>query len=189
MKVGIFGGTFNPIHHGHLIIASYIYENTNLDKIVFIPAGSSPFNKGEIAFEDRINMVNLAIEGDERFLSSTIEDRRGKSYTIDTLERIRESRDDDLYFIMGLDAYVKLDSWHRYRDILSTTKIIVVDRGEGSFDKNLYKGPIKGIKHLEGPRLDISSTNVRDLIKRKKSIRYLVPERVRLYIERKKLYR
>lgn len=192
MKIGIFGGTFNPIHLGHLIMASYAYEEMDLDKIIFMPAGNPPMKEGEISFFHRKNMIELSIKDDPRFSYSELEDRDGLSYSYETIKEIRKFSSDELYFIMGADSFESIHKWYEYEKLLKEIEIIVVDR-KGSSDldglKEDYRAVALGIHILKGPIIDISSSLIRSRIKEKRSIRYLLAKEVREYIEKHRLYR
>lgn len=194
MSIGILGGTFNPIHIGHLIMAEYVREYYNFEKILFIPAGDPPFKDDlEVSKEDRLEMVKLAIKDNSNFIISDIEViREGKSYTIDTIEKFKKENPSDIfYFILGQDAAFDFYKWHRYSDLISMTDIVVVVRGENLKDEIIKKNEEYKEKFhfLNTPFLEISSTDIRNRIKNKKSFRYLVTNDVYDYIIKKGLYR
>lgn len=186
-KVGFFGGTFNPIHLGHLAIAQMAQEKFGLDKVIFIPAPQPPHKAlaSLATAQDRYNLVRLAIAGNPRFEISDVEMRReGKSYTVDTLRYFRGKlgKNVKMYFIIGADALAALHTWKYIDEVLELATFIVVNRPG-------YKDT-KKIKHLSvtKPGIDISSSYLRERIHKRKSIRYLVPEAVFYYIEKHKLY-
>ncbi|HLS53589.1 MAG TPA: nicotinate-nucleotide adenylyltransferase [Tissierellaceae bacterium] len=199
MKIGILGGTFNPIHHGHLILSEYIREEARLDKIIFIPTGISPHKDQEEVLNkhDRKEMLKLALASNPNYKISTIEiDRQGKSYTIDTIKKLKNIYPkDDLYMIIGADSLLELNTWKDYEDIISSIKIIVMDRQVSCREKlkekiTYYNKTYQGqIKRIETPIIEISATEIRRRIKRGKSIKYLLPELVEDYIIKNKLYR
>lgn len=191
MKIGILGGTFNPIHHGHLLIGSFVYECMGLDKLIFMPAGRPPLKEGQADFYHRYKMVDLAIKGDERFDLTDIENKEEPSYTYNTLKELKSRTQDDLYFIMGADSLESIEKWYRYEDLLRENKIIVVGR-KGSIEPYIY---IDKYKHLglklsicPMPLVEISSTLIRERVRKHLGARYLTPERVCEYIEYNRLY-
>jgi nicotinate-nucleotide adenylyltransferase len=192
MKIGIFGGTFNPPHIGHLIVAEYARESAGLDKILFIPAYISPLkNSGEeINSQDRLAMTELAIQRNPHFELSDIElKRKGKSFTVDTIEYLRtQFRDAEFYLLIGMDNYYSLQEWKDSQNLLSTINIFVLNRPGVSNSLN-KKIDNKKIKFLQVPNIDISSTNLRKRIKTGNSVRYNIPESVLEYITAHKLYR
>lgn len=199
MRIGLIGGTFNPIHHGHLILSEYVRENCKLDKIIFIPTGLPP-HKAWSAVEDpeiRLKMTKIGIERNKYFNVSDIETyREGVSYTIDTITELKNLYPkDQLYFIMGADSLFELPTWKYYEKLISTTNIIVVNRPGGK--NNLIGAKIKEYEDLFGaniieiksPLIDISSSDIRNRVKGGKSIKYLVPHKVEEYILQKSLYK
>lgn len=199
MKIGIMGGTFNPIHHGHLILSEYIRTEANLDKIIFIPTGVPPhkFDVDVLDGKTRLEMVDLAIENNPYFISSDIEVKRTKmTYTIDTLIELEEIyKGCQLYMIIGADTLMSLGSWRDYPRFLSLARFIVIDRlGLSSADifeeiVRLNKQFKAEIQSMESPVIDISSTSIRDRLKKGLSIKYLVPESIEEYILLNNLYR
>lgn len=187
MKVGILGGTFNPIHIGHLILAEEARESLGLDKIVFVPAYLPP-HKDDVdiaAAEDRLRMVELAIRGNPALSVSTSEiRRRGRSYTIETIREFKARwPQDELYFIIGSDLLKYLDAWKDLQDIIKLVKFIVATR-PGFPLENLPAY----ISKLAIRAVDVSAFEVRACVREHRSFRYLVPERVCAYINRRKLY-
>ncbi|NLX61571.1 MAG: nicotinate-nucleotide adenylyltransferase [Tissierellia bacterium] len=197
-KIGIMGGTFDPIHIGHLLIAEYARISFKLDKILFIPTGNPPHKKKKHITSDmhRYNMVLLATNSNENFLLSTIEmDRKGVTYTIDTINALKSIYDNtDFYFIMGADSLLQIYSWKDYEKLLNMCKFIVAKRpgykdnklDEVKSDLNLKYN--SQIFIMEGPLLDISSSQIRERVKKGISITYLVPRAVEIYIYKHKLY-
>jgi nicotinate-nucleotide adenylyltransferase len=185
MKLALYGGTFDPIHHGHLILAREALEKLGLDRVVFIPAAQSPFKPTQISAspEIRVTMVRAAIEGEEAFELDDSEIRRGgTSYTIDTVEAARKRWPGaELWWLIGEDHLVQLPAWHRYEELIKLVRFAVFSRnGNGEFGHDF-------------PRLtrqvDISATEIRTRVARGDSIRYLVPESVRALIDKHSLYR
>lgn len=196
--LGIFGGSFNPIHTGHLLLAEYIREEFNLRKIIFIPAGNPPHKSanGMLPAKQRYEMVKLAIGKNPFFDVSDIEIKReGKSYTSDTLKDLkREYPDEELYFICGSDSIIQFPTWHEFVTIFELANIIVAGRAniaEDVLDNTIsefgekYKARIfcSGAPHIE-----ISSSEIRNRIRKGLSVRYMVPEAVAEYIEKNSLY-
>lgn len=199
MKIGLMGGTFNPIHHGHLILSEYVRDSLKLDKIIFIPTGI-PAHKGYsniISGDIRLEMTKMATESNEFFQVSDIETKRsGISYTIDTLKEIRRILpNDQIYFIIGADSLFELPSWKDYEDIIRDTNLIVVNRPGGKndlIDEKIreYKISIGGnIIKVESPLINISSSDIRNRVKDRKSIKYLLPEKIENFIFENKLYK
>jgi nicotinate-nucleotide adenylyltransferase len=198
-KLGIMGGTFDPIHYGHLVAAEMARSEFNLNKVLFIPTGTPPHkNRGDISAADlRYEMVESAIKDNPAFICSDIEIRRqGPSYTVDTMRVLNRAwPEHELYFITGTDALREIFSWHEAEEILNLIQFIGASRpGFDASDFLLHvqeeHPEIQGkIHHLEVPALAISSTDIRHRVKHGQPIRYLLPESVRLFIEKSNLYR
>jgi len=197
MKIGILGGTFNPIHIGHLIVAEHIREFFPLDKVIFIPAGVPPHKKHVETWNDRFNMVNLSIMTNPNFLVSSIEiEREGNSFTIDTIKILKYNYvNDDLFFIIGADSLLDLKNWHKFDELLKLVKFIVVGReciSEKSILDNieqLKSSYGSNIYYLWAPLINVSSTEIRKKVNNNKSIKYLVTESVENYINEHELYK
>ena len=192
MKLGLMGGTFNPIHIGHLKIASKVLDIFNLAKVIFIPSGNPPHkNKGEIIdAAHRLKMIKLAINNYKKFEVSDIEiKRKGKSYTLDTIEQIKETYgiNTDIYFIAGADSALDLPNWKEPLKILSLAHFVAVERPEFSLE-GLNEKYRKRIITVGGISINISSSDIRRRIREGKSIRFLVPRKVEEYIRENKLY-
>jgi nicotinate-nucleotide adenylyltransferase len=189
MKIGLFFGSFNPIHTGHLIIANHILNETNLDKIWFVVSPINPFKINSDLLDERARLflVNIAIQNDERIVASDVEFQLPKpSFTINTLLFLKDAYPDhEFSIIMGSDNFSDLDKWKDYEDIITNYKIFVYLR-TGFEVKNKLNADVE-VLHV--PILDISSTEIRRLIKKGKSIRYLVSEMVRKEIEEKGYYK
>jgi len=188
MKIGILGGTFNPVHLGHLILAEEIREKLQLDKVIFVPTYLPPHKdiSGVASASDRYNMIKLAIKKNKHFAISDVEIKRdGRSYTIDTIKEFKRIfADDELYFITGSDLLKYLDEWKDLSEIIKMVKFIVATRPGYPLEQiPAY------IKTLAIRPVDISAFQIRDCIKENKSFRYLVPEAVYNYIVKKKLYK
>lgn len=187
MKIGLFFGSFNPIHIGHLIIAQTIFDRSGLDQVWFVVSPQNPFKKQEsLAHEhDRLRMVELAVEENYQFRASDVEFRMPKpSYTIDTLTYLSDKYPQHQFSLfMGSDNLSHFHKWKNYRAILDNYQILVYPRpGE----PNLTNYP--QVKWIEAPLLDISATFIRQAIQSGYSARYLLPEAVEQYILSKKLY-
>lgn len=198
MKIGILGGTFNPIHHGHLIIAEYTREFLNLDKVIFIPTGIPPHkDDGEVlSGKIRGEMVSLAIESNSKFECSTIEiDKLETSYTIDTINSLRVQKPiEEFNLIIGGDSLLELNTWKGFEELIESVSIIVADR-YGAYGEDivkeidrLNKKTQNKITNVNTPIIDISSTEIRNRVKGNKSIKYLLPENVEEYIIKRGLY-
>ena len=213
-KIGLFGGTFNPIHLGHLRSAEEIRESFELGQVIFIPASSPPHkDKGDILpASQRAQMVRLAIADNPRFAFSEVELRRpGKSYSVETVTHFRQQfgPDTELYFILGLDAFLEINTWKEYAALFALCHFIVMTRP--GFEKNFtpehlpvemakdfcYDNSRDGYAHRSGffvfPKeitaLDISSTRIRQNFRKHHSVKYLLPEPVEAFIYQNKLYR
>ena len=198
MKIGLMGGTFNPIHLGHLLISEYIRINFPLDKIIFIPSGNPPHkdNNEIILPHHRLKMTMLATNSNPYFEVSCIEiNRLGKSYTVETIDEFKRIyRKDELYFVIGADSLYNLENWRNPERLFNITNFIVVGRNNLE-DKNILVRIAElnnkygaNIQYIDGPIIQISSTDIRINIKNNKSIKYLVPEMVEKYIKDNKLY-
>jgi nicotinate-nucleotide adenylyltransferase len=185
MRLGIFGGSFDPVHVGHLAIANAALESVPLDRVLFVLARRAPLKAhGPVAGEaDRFAMLELAIAGEPRFSASHIElDREGPSYTVDTLESLAGT--DDLFLILGGDALAALPRWKDADRIAKLATLVVAERpGAPERVENA------SIVTFDAPRLDISSRELRARAARGRSLRYLVPDPVWRYIEERGLYR
>jgi len=188
-KIGIFGGTFDPIHYGHLITAQYVLEKRKLDKIIFIPCYISPHKTNQNISNPvhRLNMLKLAIEKIPYFELNDYEIRKGNiSYTYDTILELRKTYN-YIELIIGYDNLIVFDKWHKPDEILDLVKLIVmkrtVDKEPGTKNKYFEKAII-----LDTPTIEISSTEIRDRVKKNMPIDFLVPEKVKSYIHEHKLY-
>jgi len=198
-KIGILGGTFDPIHFGHLFIAQTALDRLGLNKIIFIPTGKPPHKKERLITDsyNRIDMLNLATKSNPQFEISFIEINRDKtSYTIDTIKELQLNygEDTDIYFITGTDAFIDIETWKEYKELLSIAKFIVMTRqilNSELLDEKIelfIKKYGANITKIEIPTLDISSTDIRRRMKEGNSIKYLLPESVEKYILKNRLY-
>ena len=210
MAIGIFGGTFDPVHIGHLRAAEEIRESFGLEKIFFVPAYIPPHKRGRrIADVDqRVEMLKIAVRNNAGLRISELEIKRGGvSYSIDTIETF-EKRYGQIYFIMGLDAFLEIDTWHRYQELFLHADFIIMlrpmerdvspseilpdgvkDRVKRIDETTLLHSSGKKIYLKRVTQLDISSTRIREASREKRSIRYLVPDRVEKFINQRGLYR
>jgi nicotinate-nucleotide adenylyltransferase len=196
VRVGIYGGVFNPPHHGHLVAAQEAHAQLDLDVVVWIPTGEAPHRpiESDPGAEARFEMVEMATAADERFRVSRIElEREGPSYTADTLQQLREREPEaELFLILGGDQALALPSWHEPERVLELATLAVF--GRGSSTRNAIQitiGRMRGadrMRFLEMPRIDISSTLVRQRAAAGKPIRYLVPDKVANFIGAQSLY-
>lgn len=213
MKIGMLGGTFDPIHFGHLRIAEEIREELDLEKVLLVPGGLPPHKDGKniSPFDDRLAMSRLATRNSPLLEALDLEGRRGGvSYSIETLRALHEllKADLELFFMIGIDAFLEINTWKEYRDLFNNANFVVLKRPGFSFkDLGLFLISLGvGFEEIEEGRLfanpsgnkliykeatlmDISSTGIRDMVARGRSIRFLVPEAVRSYIMEKGLYR
>lgn len=197
-RLGIMGGTFDPIHYGHLVAAEMARCRFELSKVLFIPTGTPPHKRGRdiVAAKWRVEMIKQAVQDNEDFAISTLEiDREGPSYTVDTLRALRRTYPEHkLYFITGTDALLEIFSWRKSDEILTLTEFIGVARP--GFDVSDFFLKLKQehsedrgkLHYLEVPALAISSTDIRGRVKSGQPIRYLLPEPVRRVILQNGLY-
>jgi nicotinate-nucleotide adenylyltransferase len=182
-KIGVYGGTFDPVHHAHLILARDALEQLGFDQIIFVPAAISPLKKsGPIASgEVRLAMLRAAIQNELQFAVNDCELRRGApSYTIETVEEIRRDNPDaSIYCMIGEDNVGSLTQWHRFAELEKLVEFVVLDRS-GSSPRHSY--PVINRK------IDISATEIRRRVASDRSIRYFVPPAVEEIIAREKLY-
>lgn len=187
MRLGVFGGSFNPIHHGHLIAATRAAEAVKLDRILFIPTAVSPLKNGrELApTAARWAMLRLALKGNPKFEASDLELRRGGiSYTVDTLRELRKRTEARLYWILGADAARLLPRWRSIDEVRRLASFVIVSRPGDRLPAKMPKDHI-----VKAPLLEISSSEIRDRVHKGLSVRYLVPDSVERYVRRKGLYR
>ncbi len=198
MKTGILGGTFNPIHTGHLILADQAYSQFDLDRVLMIPSGLS-YRKKDISMpskEERFKMVSVAVSDVPFLIPSDIDVRReGYSYTADSIREIRkDAPEDELYYIVGADTLKDLKTWKEPEVILKECVILAAVRDDSGIEE--LKAEIEGYERdfgariflLNTPGIDISSTMVRQYLKEGRSVRYLLPEALRLYLEKNRIY-
>jgi nicotinate-nucleotide adenylyltransferase len=216
MKIGIYGGAFNPIHFGHLKTAEDVLNKLSLNKVIFIPAGNPPFRKPELAsVEDRLVMVKAAVEGYPWFEASEIElQTEGRSYTVDTIEKLN-TNDTELFLIIGIDAFKDIQLWKDPEKIFALSNVVIISRPGYSFaalssspylrdvqegilqeldtgERTLYSFSIFKDKEVTLCRVvdvDISSSDLRETIKKDGETGRLLPESVKSYIILHSLYK
>jgi len=191
MKIGIFGGTFNPPHLGHLIVAEHVRIEYSLDRVMFMPASIPPHKLREqlVSSEHRAAMLRLAIQDNPNFdISQTELERGGISFTIDTLRELTKTHSEDhLFLLIGMDNLLEFHTWKSPHEILDVATVVVMTRpGFTTTENPLLKNEV--LKICIVPEIAISSREIRKRIKEGKSIHYLVPDTVREYIRKHQLY-
>ncbi|HLH03353.1 MAG TPA: nicotinate-nucleotide adenylyltransferase [Bryobacteraceae bacterium] len=187
-RVCLFGGTFDPIHCAHLRIADEAVKRFALDRVLFVPAGTPPHKASQVVapYEDRLEMVRLACQGHPRFEASRLEENAGRSYTIDTVHRFRSSipATEDLFFLIGADAFDEIETWKSWRELIQLVTFIVVTRPGGS-----YKVPPEAnVLTLTGIEIPVSSSGIRVRLAQGEPTPEL-PATVRAYIDAHRLYK
>lgn len=188
-RIGVMGGTFDPIHHGHLVAASEVAQSFDLDEVVFVPTGQ-PWQKTDVSpGEHRYLMTVIATASNPRFTVSRVDiDRDGPTYTIDTLRDLKAARPDaDLFFITGADAIAQILSWRDHAELWELAHFVAVSRPGHIL--NVAGLPTENVSDLEIPALSISSTDCRDRVSNGHPVWYLVPDGVVQYIAKHHLYR
>jgi nicotinate-nucleotide adenylyltransferase len=212
MRIGLLGGSFNPVHNAHLRIAAAAQLECQLDKVYFIPAADPPHKllAGDVSFEHRAKMVSMAIAGKPQFVISAVEaERGGKSYSIDTIMTFREHfPEEELFFIIGGDMFLAIGTWHRFEDIFNSCNIIVVERPgspvrdplyalpgavSGSFRLDVSKGCLihksgNCVYFIDGTPMELSSTEIRRLAAKNGDITNIVPPEIAAYISQQRIY-
>jgi nicotinate-nucleotide adenylyltransferase len=185
MRLALFGGTFDPIHNAHLTVAQEAADQFHLDQVWFVPAAHPPhkLDQSSAAYEDRYRMVELACQADPRFVASRLEEGGLKSYTIETIEKVR-AKDEEPYFIIGADAFAEIASWHRWQELLRLTDFIVVTRP----GHNYTAPPGARVHRLDTVALPVSSSEIRKALAHGELPSEL-PSSVAAYIANKGLYR
>ena len=198
MNIGVLGGTFDPVHNGHLVVAEVARERLNLAEVIFVPAGQ-PWLKADKLItpaKHRLEMLRLSLAGKSYFKISTMEiERAGPSYTIDTIIELRSkiNAGDELFFILGQDNLAQLPQWREPSRLIQLCYLVAVPR-PGSPRPNLktLEASLPGISQrvmlMDEPQVDISASEIRERVGRGLSIRHLVPEPVNLYIKENRLY-
>jgi len=188
-KVGIYSGSFNPIHHGHVMLANYLVEFTDLDELWFVVTPQNPLKKKEDLLDDdeRLKMVQLAVGDDSRFVVSDIEMHMPRpSYTINTLTALSEQHPDcEFVFICGMDSLQNLKNWREYQKILDNYELLVFPR-EGYDGGELVNYPSVSI--LKTPIVEVSSTFIRECVKEGRDVRHFMPEKAFQYMQEHHFY-
>lgn len=197
-KIGLFFGTFNPIHNGHLMMANYIVNNTDIDKVSLVINPTAPFKKNDnlLSFDERIKLAKLAVQNCHHVKPSTIENRLPKPcYTYNTLRELKNELGDinEYCIIIGSDNLSKLPKWKNAKEIIENYDVYVCPRNglgcEKEFEYIRSNFKVKGLHIVNGvPECDLSSTFIRNQIKEGKTINYYVPDNVVEYIEKNKFY-
>ncbi|MDA1017113.1 MAG: nicotinate-nucleotide adenylyltransferase [Planctomycetota bacterium] len=199
LRIGIFGGTFDPVHLGHLVLAESCRETCELDEIWFVPAACSPHKTAANVTSGtaRRDMLEFATAGAACFHVKTVElQRGGTSYTVDTLEQIRGGRPDaELFFLIGADSLADLPTWREPTRIVELATVVAVNRGDqpdpdvSAVERQLGPTANQRLRMVRMPAIDISAHEIRERIASGRSIRYLVPRAVEAYIHEHQLYR
>ena len=213
LRLGIFGGTFDPVHLGHLRAAEEALDILGLDEMLFVPVAVPPHkpNRKILSFQSRWRMLQLALAGNSRFGLSDLEQRMpGKSYTVHSLKHLsRENPGAELFFLVGCDAFFEMDTWYEFKEIFRLAGVVVLCRPECceneilqfvsnrvsdlyrivSENREIRHPVLRSVYSLRNTRMDISSTRVRELAAEGLSVRYLVPDNVWSYIAQNGLYR
>jgi nicotinate-nucleotide adenylyltransferase len=185
MRTAIFGGTFDPVHTAHLEMARRAADQFRLDRVLFIPAGNPPHKHAEASFEHRYRMVELACTADPRFIASRLEEGTGKSYSIDTIERVKAANaavpnantaanadgNSALFFIIGSDAFAEIQTWRRWQEVIRAVEFIVVARP----GHEISRPPGARAHRLDSVELPVSSSDIRDALARGESHAELPP--------------
>ena len=196
MSTGVFGGTFDPIHNGHLVVAEEVRAQLNLDEVIFVTAGQ-PWLKSDCpisAVEHRLEMVRLAVADTAYFKLSTIEtEQDGLSYTVDTIAMFQHQLGAELFFILGWDALARLSEWKDPSRLIVMCRLVAVPRpGYSIPDLKKLEVEVPGISRrtvlMDKPRIDVSATEIRKLVAHNQSVGHLVPKLVNNYIKEHNLY-
>jgi len=197
-RIGVIGGTFDPIHYGHLAAAEEARVRMNLERVLFVVAGLPPHKLDEevTPVEHRLAMVSLAIASNPLFEISRVDvDRPGPSYTVDTISILRErwGQETEILFIMGLDSLVELPTWHQPQRLIQLCRLVVVRRPRFEIDMAELEASVPGISSrmeiIDMPEVDISASELQQRVREDLPIKYQVPEEVERYIEEHELYR
>src|SRR5262249_36680375 len=201
MRIGVFGGTFDPVHYGHLILAEQCREQGRLDEVWFVPAPRPP-HKGEretTRFEQRVEMLSLAVAGNAAFRVDELEkERAGSSYTADTLAELRRRHPENEFFLLiGSDTLIDLPHWYQPRRVIESASLLVMRRPNNEVlpveelraRLQLPESVPLRLEVVEAPLIDISSRDLRRRAASGRSLRYFLPRAVEIYVQDKKLYR
>lgn len=197
LRVGVLGGTFDPIHLGHLILAEEARDQLDLEVVYFVPAGDPPHKQGRrlAPVEDRLRMIALAIADNERFRASRVDaDRPGPHYTLDMVHVFQAQLPPggELYFLMGYDSLAELPTWHRAAELVAACRLVALTRYNVSLDWDYLEARLPGVRErvtlLDMPELEIASHQIQARVRTGRTIRYLVPDPVCRYIADHGLY-
>jgi nicotinate-nucleotide adenylyltransferase len=197
-RIGVLGGSFDPIHLGHLILAEEARDQLGLARVCFVPAGDPPHkrNRRLAPAEDRVQMIELAIADNTCFQVSRVDvDRPGPHYTLDMVRLLRAQLPPggQLYFLMGYDSLADLPNWHRAADLVAACRLVALTRHNVPLDWDSLEAALPGIRQrvtiLDMPELEIASHQIQERVREGRSIRYLVPDAVCGYVQRGGLYR
>lgn len=197
MKIGIFGGTFDPLHMGHMIVAQRVLDDMKLDRILFVPATINPFKSDDNIsdFDTRLDMVSKGIQDNEKFFVTGIDTGEELSYTVDTIEILKiRHPNDKLYFILGADNLLELHKWKNVDRLSEMIDFICVNRD--NINAEILENQVEKLKvdfntvvhFVDCPNIDISSTDIRNRVKEGKSIKYLVSISIEDYIDKNEMY-
>jgi nicotinate-nucleotide adenylyltransferase len=190
MRIGVFGGSFDPVHLAHLVLAEQCREQGRLDRVLFVPAFRPPHKPDRqlARFDHRLEMLQLAVAGHPQFQVSAIENGRDPSYTVDTLRQLhREQPGDEFLLLIGSDSLKWLPSWHQPEQLAELATLLVMARPDATADTPVP--PPFRAQWAHAPLLGLSSTDLRQRVREGRSIRYLVPRAVECYVEQHRLYR
>ena len=197
-KIGIMGGTFNPIHFGHLFLAENAYEQAGLDKVLFMPSKNPPHKAvtSKVTEAQRVDMIELAIKDNPHFELSTLElNREGMTYTADTLQVLKEENEDaEYYFIVGTDSLFMMQNWKEPQVVFDLCTVLVAARDNANVDEihkhmDFLKKTFQAkVLYIEMPMLQIASADIRERIEKKYTVRYYMPTSVIQYITDHRLY-
>jgi len=192
VKIGFLGGSFDPLHFGHLVAAQDAFEQLQLDRLFFVPAAQAPLKPNEVqsSADDRLALLRAALDSDPRFELSDFELRKGGlSYTIDSVRHFRaQFPHDQLYWIIGGDQLPKMHLWHEIGELVRLIEFIVLDRPGHPIDATPALPQMK-LHRCQGHLIEISSTEVRDRVRRGQPLDYFIPHKAIVQIEEKRLYR
>ncbi|MCX6027765.1 MAG: nicotinate-nucleotide adenylyltransferase [Chloroflexi bacterium] len=196
-RIGVLGGTFDPVHIGHLILAEEARDQLGLAMVYFVPAGDPPHKRDRrlAPVDERLRMIELAIAGNPAFRASRIDaDRPGPHYTLDMVRIFQQQLPPggELYFLMGYDSLIELPHWHQPAELVAACRLVALTRYAVPLDWSYLESKLPGIRGrvtlLDMPELEIASHQIQARVQQEKTIRYLVPEEVREYIRAHELY-
>jgi len=193
MRLGILGGTFDPIHCGHLRMAEYCRNKLHLDKIYFIPAGNPPHKKPHIPYDLRVRMLHMALNGNLHFEIKELEKQehaRNYTYTYYTLQELKKKHpNDELFFLLGEDSVAEISTWFKYNELLNLAQFVIVSRPADPKNHSNNFSFSRELSYLEMPTIDISSQCIRNMCSKGQSIKRLVPKKVEDFIKKNNLYK